>query len=117
MNRLVMWAFVVVMIVFGVVPALAQTAQAPAKGWMAYVAQLTSALLPLLIPFVVTMIRSGMQALPPWLLPVVSVVVGALLDVVTAWLSGGAPSSWGVLSGLAATGLHQVKRQLYDKQS
>lgn len=114
---MIFMAVIAVMLLTVVVPAFAQAAQEPLQGWVAYVAKTASAVLPVLIPLVVVLIRNGLTMLPPWLLPAVSVLVGALLDVLTAWLSNGAPSSWGVLSGLAATGLHQMKRQLYDKQN
>ena len=120
MLFMVKLAIVAVLGVFLLTPLVAAqvaSSQPQPQGWVAYVAQIASAVLPMLVVVVVTAIRKGMGHIPPWLLPVVSVFVGASLDVLTALVQGGPPSSWGVLSGLAATGLHQVKRQLYDKQN
>lgn len=104
--------FVSVAVVF----AQTATATPQPQGWMVYLAKLASLVIPVLVPIAVAGIKSVMTMLPSALVPIIAIVVGALLDVVTAWLGNGAPSSWGVMSGLAGIGVREVKDQLFSKK-
>lgn len=119
MDRMIEWAVGALMLVFVVVPAvMAQTTPSTATpSWIESIAGAGSQLLPVLIPVIVLGFRKWFDALSPRALPIVSVLVGAGLDALTSVVQGGTPTRYGVLCGLAATGLHQVKKQLYDKQS
>ncbi len=75
--------------------------------------QLISALTPVIIPIVLLGAKKAIAALPPWTLPILAPILGALLDVANGYLTGTSLGGvWGAVLGGAAVGLREIIDQL-----
>lgn len=106
---------VAVLFVITVALALAQEADVSPDPVAQLANQIIDFLSKLIVPVLTTVILGGarkylpaaMQRIPGWLMPILAAFVGAATGTAT----GATDPTLGVISGLAGTGLHQIKAQ------
>lgn len=80
--------------------------------------QLLLALIPLVVPMLVAVAKTLIQALPKWSLPIIAAGLGELLNYLSGLMGG--PSTTllnGVILGAAGTGLREILDQLNQKRT
>ena len=77
------------------------------------ISQLITYLTPMLVPLVLAAAKKGIGALPSWLIPILAPILGAVLDVVNAQLTGFSGGGMlGAILGAAGVGLREIIDQL-----
>ena len=77
------------------------------------ISQLITYLTPMLVPLVLAGAKKAIASLPSWLIPILAPILGAVLDVLNAQLTGFSGGGMlGAILGAAGVGLREIIDQI-----